>query len=122
MLVINVSNCAQSCEPGSQCRSNECIFGSGKLRGVGILEWGLYEPEAVLRDMPWVQKFGFFVRNPDELANERAELAQLLNKAGTCFLHEMSLCTASGEGNGKLVYEQPGYRVDGSCHSKEGSK
>ncbi len=26
------------------------------------------------------------------------------------------------EGNGKLVYEQPGYRVDGSCHSKEGSK
>ncbi len=27
-----------------------------------------------------------------------------------------------GDGNGKLVYEQPGYRVDGSCHSKEGSK
>jgi hypothetical protein len=27
-----------------------------------------------------------------------------------------------GKGNGKLVYEQPGYRVDGSCHSKEGSK
>ncbi len=24
--------------------------------------------------------------------------------------------------DGKLVYEQPGYRVDGSCHSKEGSK
>ncbi len=23
---------------------------------------------------------------------------------------------------GKLVYEQPGYEVDGSCHSKEGSK
>ncbi len=22
----------------------------------------------------------------------------------------------------KLVYEQPGYEVDGSCHSKEGSK
>jgi hypothetical protein len=27
-----------------------------------------------------------------------------------------------GEGMGKLVYEQPGYEVDGSCHSKEGSK
>jgi hypothetical protein len=27
-----------------------------------------------------------------------------------------------GEENGKLVYEQPGYEVDGSCHSKEGSK
>jgi hypothetical protein len=27
-----------------------------------------------------------------------------------------------GEGNGKLVYEQPGNEVDGSCHSKEGSK
>jgi hypothetical protein len=23
---------------------------------------------------------------------------------------------------GKLVYEQPGNEVDGSCHSKEGSK
>ncbi len=23
---------------------------------------------------------------------------------------------------GKLVYEQPGYEVDGSCHSKKGSK
>ncbi len=25
------------------------------------------------------------------------------------------------EGNGKLVYEQPKYEVDGSCHSMEGS-
>jgi hypothetical protein len=46
-------------------------IGVGKLRGVGILELGVYEP---------------------------------------------------GEGNGKLVYEQPGNEVDGSCHSKEGSK
>jgi hypothetical protein len=46
-------------------------LGLGKPRGVGILEWGVYEPR---------------------------------------------------EGNGKLVYEQPGYEVDGSCHSKEGSK
>ncbi len=66
-----VDYCARSCEPGSQCHPNECIFGSGELRGVGILEWGVYEP---------------------------------------------------GEGNGKLVYEQPGYEVDGSYHSKEGSK
>ncbi len=41
-------------------------------------------------------KVRVFVRNPDELANERAELARLLNKAGTCFLHDMSLSTASG--------------------------
>ncbi len=27
-----------------------------------------------------------------------------------------------GEGNGRSVYEQPGYEVDGSYHSKEGSK
>ncbi len=26
------------------------------------------------------------------------------------------------EGMGKLVYEQPGNEMDGSCHSKEGSK
>ncbi len=43
----------------------------GNSGGVGILEWGVYEP---------------------------------------------------GEGNGKLVYKQPGYDVDGSYHSKEGSK
>ncbi len=41
-------------------------------------------------------KVRVFVRNPDELANERAELARLLNKAGTCFLHGTSLSTASG--------------------------
>jgi hypothetical protein len=41
-------------------------------------------------------KVRVFFRNPDELANERAELARLLNKAGICFLHEMSLSTASG--------------------------
>ncbi len=27
-----------------------------------------------------------------------------------------------GREMGKLVYEQPGNEVDGSCHSKEGSK
>ncbi len=56
---------------GSQCRPNECIFGSGKPQGVGILGERVYEP---------------------------------------------------GEGMRKLVYEQPGNEVDGSCHSKEGSK
>ncbi len=40
-------------------------------------------------------KVRVFVRNPDELTNERAELARLLNKAGTCFLHELSLSTTS---------------------------
>jgi hypothetical protein len=44
-------------------------------------------------------KVRVFVRNPDEFANERAELARLLNKAGTCFLHETSLSTASGREN-----------------------
>ncbi len=32
-----------SCEPGSRCRPNERIFGGEKPRGVGILEWGVYE-------------------------------------------------------------------------------
>jgi hypothetical protein len=31
-------NCSGSCEPGSRCRPNECIFGSRRPRGVGILE------------------------------------------------------------------------------------
>jgi hypothetical protein len=35
--------CAGFCEPGSQCRPNECIFGGEKPRGVGILELGVYE-------------------------------------------------------------------------------
>ncbi len=29
---------------GSQCHPNECIFGSGKPWGVGILGRGVYEP------------------------------------------------------------------------------
>jgi hypothetical protein len=28
--------CTRACGLGSQCRPNECIFGSGKPRGVGI--------------------------------------------------------------------------------------
>ncbi len=64
-------NCARAYGSGSQWRPNECIFGSGKPWGVGILGGRVYEP---------------------------------------------------GEGKGKLVYEQPGNEVDGSCHSKEGSK
>ncbi len=37
-------SCARSREPGLRCRPNECIFGSGELQGVGILDWGVYEP------------------------------------------------------------------------------
>ncbi len=37
-------HCARSCELGLHCCPNECIFRVGKLRGVGILEWGVYEP------------------------------------------------------------------------------
>ncbi len=33
-------NCAGSCEPGSRCRPNECIFGSEKLRGSGFWNEG----------------------------------------------------------------------------------
>ncbi len=65
------SYCARACGLGSQCRPNECIFRSGKPRGVGISGEGPH---------------------------------------------------GAGEGNGELVYEQPGKEVDGSCHSKEGSK
>ncbi len=50
---------------------NVHIFGSGKLREVGILEWGYM---------------------------------------------------SQGREMGSLVHEQPGYEVDGSYHSKEGSK
>ncbi len=42
-FTVGDPRCAGACEPDSQCRRNECIFGSGKLRGVGILEWGVYE-------------------------------------------------------------------------------
>ncbi len=63
--------CKRACGLGSQCRPNECIFGSGKLRGVGISGGRVYKTD---------------------------------------------------EGMEKLVYEQPGNEVDGSCHNKEGSK
>ncbi len=36
--------CARAYVSGLQCRPNECIFGSGKLRGVGILGKGVDEP------------------------------------------------------------------------------
>jgi hypothetical protein len=71
MGVVVDDDCARAYRLGSQCRPNECIFGSGKPRGVGISGGRVYEP---------------------------------------------------GEKVGKLVYEEPGNEVDGSCHSKEGSK
>jgi hypothetical protein len=40
----SISTCARAYGLGSQCRPNECIFGSGKLRGVGILGKGVFEP------------------------------------------------------------------------------
>jgi hypothetical protein len=55
-------NCTGSCEPGSRCHPNECIFGREKPRGVGNLELG------------------------------------------------------------SSVYKQSETKVDGSCHSEEGSK
>ncbi len=36
--------CTRAYGLGSQCRPNECIFGSGKPWGVGILGRGVYEP------------------------------------------------------------------------------
>ncbi len=42
-------------------------------------------------------KSSFLFGNLDEAANERAELARLLNKARTCFLHNTSLSSASGK-------------------------
>ncbi len=35
--------CTGSCEPGSRCHPNECIFGGEKPWGVGNLELGVYE-------------------------------------------------------------------------------
>jgi hypothetical protein len=70
----NIHTCAGSCEPGSRCCPNECIFGSGKPWGVGILGF-------------WDEGY-----------------------------------MSKGREVGSLVYEQPGNEVDGSYHSKEGSK
>ncbi len=56
---------------GSQCRPNECLFGSRKPQGVGISG---REPDGQVREIQ------------------------------------------------RSVYEQPKKEVDGSCHSKEGSK
>ncbi len=72
LMPLNVNRyCTRACGLCSQCRPNECIFGSGKPQGVSISGKG-----------------------PHGL----------------------------GEGNGESVYEQPGNEVDGSCHSKDGSK
>ncbi len=38
------SYCTRAYGSGSQCRPNECIFGSGEPRGVGILGGRVYEP------------------------------------------------------------------------------
>jgi hypothetical protein len=65
------SNCKQAYGLGSQCRPNECLFGSGKPQEVGISGRG---PDGQVREI---------------------------------------------QGS---VYEQPKEEVDGSCHSKEGSK
>jgi hypothetical protein len=40
---VNVYYCSGSCESGSRCHPNECIFGGEKPQGVGILEVGVYE-------------------------------------------------------------------------------
>ncbi len=37
-------NCTRAYGLSSQCHPNECIFGSGKPRGVGILGGRVYEP------------------------------------------------------------------------------
>ncbi len=48
-VIVNMDHtakgeCMRAYGLGSQCRPNECIFGSGKPWGVGILGRGLYEP------------------------------------------------------------------------------
>ncbi len=64
--------CAGSCESGSRCHPNECIFGGEKPQGgSGFWNWGYKSKE---REM------------------------------------------------GSSVYKQSETEVDGSCHSKEGSK
>jgi hypothetical protein len=48
-VIVNVDNiakgeCSRAYGSGLQCCPNECIFGSGKPWGVGILDGGVYEP------------------------------------------------------------------------------
>ncbi len=71
IFLYNSFYCAGSCDPGSRCRPNECIFGSRNSRGSGFWNEG------------YISK---------------------------------------GREMGRSVYEQPGNEVDGSYHSKEGSK
>ncbi len=65
------------------------------------------------------QQLDEFARFQDSQGTRKAYLAETAemayigrNERGEWGLREM----------GKLVYEQPGNEVDGSCHSKEGSK
>ncbi len=48
--------CAGSCKPGSQCRPNECIFGSGEPRGSGFWDEGYMskgrEMESLVYEQP----------------------------------------------------------------------
>ncbi len=46
----------------------------------------------------------------------------LENPGGSGFWVGGVYCMSQVREMGKLVYEQPGNEVDGSCHSKEGSK
>ncbi len=40
---LHFYTCTGSCEPGSRCHPNECIFGGEKARGIVILELGVDE-------------------------------------------------------------------------------
>jgi hypothetical protein len=40
--------CKRAYRLGSQCRPNECLFGSGKPQGVGISGWG---PDGQVREI-----------------------------------------------------------------------
>ncbi len=43
-ISLRIVTVSELCGSGSQRRPNECIFGSGKPWGVGILGRGVYEP------------------------------------------------------------------------------
>jgi hypothetical protein len=65
--------------------------------------------------------FTFFVNVPDRRSRSlEVAVVGRINNLGTGNLEWGG--NEKGLRKGRSVYEQPGTRVDGSCHSKEGSK
>ncbi len=95
--------CSGSCEPGSRCHPNECIFEGEKPRGVRILESGVYEQGKGNGEVSLqangdqggriLSQLGGFQVSEADRKGEQGELARGDNKArGMCHVH-CNLCS-----------------------------